>query len=123
MPYPYELNELQSENTNFPWEFNSAGTGYNRNPFSSNTNLYDLNSQDYSLTKPIDVTIIEEVDCFRAESEDLNLWATGRDIKDALNQLKKEIVILYQELRAESENNLGPRPKSWWQFLQTSILE
>lgn len=127
MPNPYSFkNNYHSEGTDLESILPFLGfsnTPY-RNPYSAfSSYLYDLNSEKYSLKETVDVIVNEEDDCFRAENDGLGVWSTGSSVKEALSNLKKEIIALYEELEEVGENGLGPKPLMWWGLLKNLIVK
>jgi len=51
----------------------------------------------------------------------LNVWSTGNSVKEALSNLKKEIIVLYEELEEVGESGLGPKPLVWRGLLKDLI--
>lgn len=100
-----------------------SNTPYKKTYSASSTYLYDLNSDKYTLKELIDVIVNEEEDCFRAENDELGVWSTGNSVKEALSNLKKEIIVLYEELEEIGESGLGPKPLMWWVLLKNLILK
>jgi len=128
MPNLYSFkNNYHSEGTDLEsiWPFLgfSNNTSY-RKPYSAfSTYLYDLSSDKYSLKEIVDVIVNEEDDCFRAENDELGVWSTGNSVKEALSNLKKEIIVLYEELEKVGERGLGPKPLMWWGLLKNLIVK
>jgi len=125
MPNPYSFeNNYHSEGTDLESIWPSlvfSNTSY-RKPYSAfSTYLYDLSSDKYSLKEIVDVIVSEEDDCFRAENDELNVWSTGNSVKEALSNLKKEIIVLYEELEEVGESGLGPKPLVWRGLLKDLI--
>lgn len=86
-----------------------------------NATIYDLNNDKYILSTPIQVVLIEESDETIARIPELNLYAVEDSGSEAIFELKSEIVSLYEDL-INSENKLGPLPKSWLNTLNKLIV-
>lgn len=126
MPELYSFEDNQhSQGTDLQAIFPIIGSSSTPYPkyYSTSGYLYDLNSDKYSLKEIVDVNVNEEEDCFRAENDSLNVWATGNSSKEALSNLKKEIIYLYEELEEAGENGLGPKPLEWWTLLKSIIVK
>lgn len=124
--YSFENNHYSKGGTDLQYVLpfiSFSNTPYKKAYSVSSTYLYDLNSDKYTLKKLIDVIVNEEGDCFRAENDELGVWATGDSVKEALSNLKKEIIVLYEELEEIGETGLGPKPLMWWALLKNLILK
>lgn len=115
----------QTVDTGFPYYSSVSNSGLTEDYFISSEAINDLNSNKYSLKngKCFFINISEEDDSYRAEYDDLDLWATGKNRQDALTKIKKEIVTLYEELEDIGESKLGPIPLTWWKIIKDSIIK
>ncbi|MBU3979090.1 hypothetical protein KKE68_05320, partial [Patescibacteria group bacterium] len=78
--------------------------------------IYDLDSSKFSLKCPMSVLITRENGIYYTQSVDLNLYGEGENEIEAIQDLKKAIIISYQSL-SESEKKLSPLMKSKLKFL------
>lgn len=67
--------------------------------------------EPYSLVRPIEVLIEPVDDSYVASFFDANISASGDNQQEAFDNLKALILDVYDSLRAESSNRLGPEPK------------
>ncbi len=86
-----------------------------------NATIYDLNTDKYVLSTPMQIVLIEESDETIARIPELNLYAIGDSGTEAIYELKDEIINLYEDL-ISSENKLGPLPESWLKTLNKLIV-
>ncbi|OGK25116.1 hypothetical protein A3A46_02235 [Candidatus Roizmanbacteria bacterium RIFCSPLOWO2_01_FULL_37_13] len=116
---------IQPVDTGFPNYSSVSDSGFTDSYFISSEAINDLNSNKYSLKNGVFffINVSEEDDCYRAEYDDLDLWATGKNRQDVLVKIKKEIVLLYKELEEIGEDKLGPIPLNWWKILKDSIIK
>lgn len=111
--------QISTQHTDIPYFPFSSDTEVKRSPkslpiYSDFINNLDSNRYFFKEGENIYVNIIEEEDGFRVEFDDLNIWSTGRTKELALNNLKKEIILLYEELEALGKKKLGNKPLGWW---------
>jgi predicted RNase H-like HicB family nuclease len=67
--------------------------------------------EPYSLLQPIEILIEPVQDSFVASFFDANISASGDNQQEAFDNLKRLILDVYESLRAESLDRLGPEPK------------
>lgn len=60
--------------------------------------LFDLNGSTYKLKHPISAIITKENDIYFAESIDFDVYGEGIDEKEAINDLKRALIIFYESL-------------------------
>lgn len=74
--------------------------------------------EPYSLVRPIETLIEPTQDFFVASFSDANVSASGDNQQEAFDNLKGLILDVYDSLRAEPPDRLGPEPKR-----QLAVLE
>lgn len=79
--------------------------------------LYDLGNKKYNLKGPIDVVIEAYEDEFIAKFSELEIFGAANTESEAILELKKEIIDLYDELFTSAEKDLGPLPQMWRRIL------
>lgn len=85
------------------------------------TKIYSLPSSDYELTIPLDVTIEIHQDGVVAVIPDLELYGEGTNQIDAINELKLELLDLYDDLEEMADEELGEYPQAWKKTLQQLV--
>lgn len=60
--------------------------------------LIDLNDSAYKLKHPISAIITKENDIYFAESVDFDVYGEGVDEKEAINDLKRALIVFYGSL-------------------------
>lgn len=103
--------------------YQSRSTDYQPSYYYTGTYITDLDSGTYFLRNSQRVVTTQQHDCFRAEIDELGLWATGETISQALSEIKKEVIELYEELKEVGEHRLGPKPHQWWSLLKNLIID
>lgn len=87
------------------------------------TKLFDLNNPIYWLCRPIAVVLEPDSEGFIAVSKELGLYGQGEDEGEALDELKLEIVELYEDLEATPDSQLGTEPARWKTKLRAVIVK
>ena len=87
-----------------------------------NATIYELGNSHYQLTIPIQIVIEENQDETVARIPELNLYASADTDSEAINDLKCEVINLYEDL-ISSDIILGPLPKSWLETLKKLIVK
>ncbi|HOT92434.1 MAG TPA: hypothetical protein PLJ78_09250 [Anaerolineae bacterium] len=82
--------------------------------------LEDLLHKDLQLLRPIPVFIETEGDIVIANYYATESYGYGDTEYEALDDLRQELVNLYEDLSEDTER-LGPLPQKWWSHLQTII--
>lgn len=86
-----------------------------------NATIYELGNTQYELTRPIQIVLEEDEEETVARIPELNLYASADTDSEAINELKQEVINLYEELES-SHRKLGPLPQSWLQTLRKLIV-
>lgn len=90
-------------------------------PHVIGTKIYSLPSPDYELTTPLDVTVEIHQDEVVALIPDLELYGEGRNQIEAINELKLELLDLYDDLEEMTNEELGEYPQAWKKTLQRLV--
>jgi hypothetical protein len=110
------INSLESE-------FKELKETIENKPFVKNTTIYDIDSEKYSLKIPLGILLEIYKDEVVAKFPEIEVWGSGAIEGEAINDLKLQLVTVYEELlQFEKENRLGKLPKMWLRAL-TNILE
>jgi len=88
----------------------------------SNATIYELGDGQYELTTPMQIVLEEDQEETVARIPELNLYASADTDSEAINELKQEIINLYEDLQS-SDRKLGPLPESWLQTLRKLIVK
>lgn len=99
----------------------SFGTEGTEPAFVRSVPIHDLNTEDFSLAEPIQIEIEHYADEVISKIPELDLWASEPTESEALLSIKKAIRNLWEELRDESENQLGALPRMWKRILGKKI--
>jgi hypothetical protein len=87
-----------------------------------NATIHELGNSKYELTTPIQVVVEEYQEETIARIPELNLYASADTDTEAINELKQEVVNLYEDLQS-SNRRLGALPESWLQTLRRLIVK
>jgi hypothetical protein len=87
-----------------------------------NTTIYDLGDNKYELSTPLQIVLEEGDEETVARIPELNLYASADTDSEAIQELKQEIIQLYDDLLG-SERKLGPLPASWLQTLRNLVVK
>lgn len=90
-------------------------------PIVRNTDLWELNSGKYRLTYPINIVIEEYPDETIARWPEVEAFGSGATEAEAIAVLKQDIVSLFEDLVASSDDELGRLPQGWKRILQRII--
>ncbi len=82
--------------------------------------LNSLKHPKYRLKTPIHIFIEFEKAAVIASLDDIEAFACADTEFEAINQLCNEIVLLYEDLKADKEN-LGGLPRKWLAYLEEII--
>jgi hypothetical protein len=117
-----ELNEKLSE---FQRKVDEISESLQNQVKVYNSTLYELGSKDYELIMPVQVVIEEDQDETVARIPELNLYASADTDAEAIYDLKKEVLVLYEDLtKSESSGiKLGPLPRAWLQTLKRIVMK
>jgi hypothetical protein len=83
--------------------------------------IYGLPSDDYHLNQPVDVVIQIHVDEVIAVFPELELYGEGENEMEAIEDLKHELLDLYDDLNGMADETLGDKPKEWKRILKVLI--
>ncbi len=87
-----------------------------------NATIYELGNNEYDLTMPLQIVLDEGQEETVARIPELNLYASADTDSEAINELKQEVINLYEDLES-SDRKLGPLPQSWLQTLRKLIVK
>jgi hypothetical protein len=87
-----------------------------------NATIHELGDSRFELTTPLQIVLEEDEEETVARIPELNLYASGDTDNEAINELKQEVIKLYEELES-SDKKLGPLPKSWLLTLRKLIVK
>lgn len=87
-----------------------------------NATIYELGNSEYDLTIPLQIVLDEDQEETVARIPELNLYASADTDSEAINELKQEVINLYEDLES-SDRKLGPLPQSWLQTLRKLIVK
>lgn len=96
---------------------------YFDNPSIIETKIFDLLIEGYSLKQPIDVILKFYPDEVISIIPELEIYGEGDNEVEAINDLKNEIVDLFNDLKEIPERELGKYPKSWKKIINSLIKE
>ncbi|MCK4763112.1 MAG: hypothetical protein KAW12_13030 [Candidatus Aminicenantes bacterium] len=85
--------------------------------------LNDLNDQHYKLKTPFRVKISIQDGELLGEIEELELYAFGESETGVLEELRSDLIDLYENFSQIDKENLGETPAKWKQILLTRIIE
>jgi hypothetical protein len=85
------------------------------------TRIYNLPSKKYELKIPLDVTLEVYADEVLAVIPDLELYGEGRNQIEALNDLKLELIDLYENLEEMPDEELGVSLQAWKKTLRQLV--
>jgi len=86
-----------------------------------NATIYELGNSEYELTMPLQIVLEEDQEETVARIPELNLYASADTDSEAINELKQEVIKLYEDLET-SDRTLGPLPESWLETLRKLIV-
>jgi hypothetical protein len=92
-------------------------------PVVSSTRIVDLNSVDYFVQQPIPVVIEEYTEESVATFPEIEAHGFGVSPAEAINDLKEQIVLLYEDLDRADPQVLGKLPTAWWRILQQYVAQ
>lgn len=90
-------------------------------PIAHATKIYDLGIESVSLKSPLDITIEKYDDECIASVPELETFGSGTTESEAIMELKREIISLYNDLSSTNPNELGSLPKMWLRILNMII--
>ena len=82
--------------------------------------LNSLRHPSYHLKVPVYITLEYDDDKVIASFDDIEAFTHADTASEAIGLLCEEIIQIYEELR-EDQENLGPLPNKWWQYLEEII--
>ena len=88
--------------------------------------LIDINSldnPDYILKKTFCVKILKGEDTLVGEIEELELYAFGNNLEEIIDELKMDIVDLFEHYRNTKNEKLGDKPRKWKKILILAFHE
>ncbi len=116
------LTELNKKLSSLEKQMTELATAVQNTSKICNATIYELNSSKYNLSMPVQIVLEEDQQETVARIPELNLYASGDTDSEAINELKEEVVNLYEELLS-SDKTLGPLPKSWLYTLKRLLVK
>lgn len=83
--------------------------------------IKDLDNLKYKLKNPLDITFKVEDDNMIGEISELDIYAFGEKESDIIEEIKEDVVDLYEELEHLSKGQLGTLPTKWKNILSQKI--
>ena len=83
--------------------------------------IYSLPSSEYELRTPLDITVEIHQHEVIAIIPDLELYGEGSNQIEAVNDLKLELLDLYDDLEEMPDEELGEFPRSWGKTLRQLV--
>lgn len=104
-------------------ETGSLRQDFNNRPLKWTERIFDLGEAEYIINEPITIVIEEfqNEDNFVARFSELELFGEGATEILAIDDLKREILDLYDELEDISGEDIGELPSRWWRILNLLI--
>jgi hypothetical protein len=92
-------------------------------PVVSSTQIVDLNSDEYSVRHPIPAVIAVRKGGVTATFPEVETQGEGSSTAEAISDLKQQIILRYQDLKARDPETLEGPPRGWWRVLQHYVAE
>jgi hypothetical protein len=112
------LRIVQAEIAELRKSVELLGMALSERPVTSSSWIIDLDSEDYSLRYPIPIVMEDWQDEVVASFVETELFGSGTTPSEALTELKRRIVALYEELAGADPETFGRLPRTWWRVLQ-----
>jgi hypothetical protein len=87
-----------------------------------NIYIQNLRHPNYTLRRSIPVSLESEENKIIANCYDIDMYGSGDNEEEAIDDLCEVIVEYYESLKADKEN-LGPLPEKHWDYLRTVVEE
>ncbi len=94
-----------------------------KNPSIIKININDLQLNNYRLQKPVEAILKFYPKEVLAVIPDLEIFGEGNNEVEAVNDLKLELLDLFDDLKDIPEKKLGKYPKSWKKIITSIIRE
>lgn len=85
--------------------------------------MNSLESPEYVLKKPFCIKILREEETIVGEIEELELYAFGDNQEEIIDELKMDLIDLYEHYRNIRSEKLGDKPRKWKKILCDKIDE
>ncbi|TKJ29696.1 MAG: hypothetical protein CEE40_07605 [Chloroflexi bacterium B3_Chlor] len=92
-------------------------------PVVSSTMIVDLNSKQYSLRHPIPIVVEEWTKEAIATLPETETYGSGLTPAEAINDLKEQIILLYEDLETTDPEALGRLPRAWRRILRHYVAK
>lgn len=92
-------------------------------PVLSSTQIVYLNSDEYSVRHPIPVVIAERNEEVTATFPEIETQGKGSTTAEAINDLKEQVIVLYQDLEAKDPEMLDGLPRGSWRVLRHYVAK
>jgi len=93
----------------------------NEQPLIAAIEIRDLGSERYLLKEPITIISEQYQEEVITKWPELELFGSGRSFPEAIQNLKNEIIELYEDLTNSKREELGKLPKMWSKILKKVI--
>jgi hypothetical protein len=110
-----ELRQTIAELRNTVGELTEA---LHARPLVLSTEIVDLSSRDYLVRHPIPIVIEESEEETVASFPETETFGAGGTASEAIGELKKQIIWLYEDLATSDPDEFGKLPAAWWRILQ-----
>jgi len=87
-------------------------------PVVLNTSIVDLGSEKHRVLQPIPIVIEEYSGSAVAVFPETETFGSGVTQSEAIGELKRQIVLLYDDLKEADPEDLGKLPAAWWRVLR-----
>ena len=82
----------------------------------------DLCSDRFTLVEFIPVRVETDGEDFILTIDELHLYAFAKNLEEGIDELRTDIVELFEELREAQDDDLGTDPRTWKAILQSAIV-
>lgn len=90
-------------------------------PTTLGIKIYDLDTDKFVLTEPVDVVLTVYPDEVLARIPDLEIYGEGTIDSEAISDLKLELIDLYEDLNNTLNEKLGKKPRAWKRIINQLV--
>lgn len=83
--------------------------------------ISEINSERFSLKRPIAIILSKEGSEFKVEFSSLELYAFGESEEEAIEEFKNDFLDLCETIMDHNSNALGMHPKAWQRIIGSLI--
>jgi len=116
------LEKLRQEVAELKTQVKDLTEGMEKTTKIYSASIHELGDEQYQLIVPLQIVVEEYEEETVARIPELNLYASADTDSEAINELKQEIIGLFEELSC-SKRKLGPLPASWLITLRKLIVK